>query len=131
MTKDILQKKLYTIWNYLYPGKDTSNLKTFIDEIDTFKAKQPFSVAEEQWYKDAIVYSLYVDLFANNFNGLEEKLPYLRDLGVTCLWLLPILESPMKDDASTSAVTTWSEQNFWDYPKMPMTQHVRNGFAGF
>jgi maltose alpha-D-glucosyltransferase/alpha-amylase len=98
MTKDILQKKLYTIWNYLYPGKDTSNLKTFIDEIDTFKAKQPFSVAEEQWYKDAIVYSLYVDLFANNFNGLEEKLPYLRDLGVTCLWLLPILESPMKDD---------------------------------
>ncbi|HRZ77918.1 MAG TPA: alpha-amylase family glycosyl hydrolase, partial [Bacteroidales bacterium] len=29
--------------------------------------------------------------------GLEAKLPYLRDLGVNCLWLLPILDSPMRD----------------------------------
>ncbi|MCX7279206.1 MAG: alpha-amylase family glycosyl hydrolase, partial [Burkholderiales bacterium] len=27
----------------------------------------------------------------------RDRLPYLQDLGVTCLWLLPILDSPMRD----------------------------------
>jgi len=43
------------------------------------------------------VYCLYVDLFSGTFQGLEEKLDYLQKLGVNCLWLLPMLESPMKD----------------------------------
>jgi maltose alpha-D-glucosyltransferase/alpha-amylase len=30
--------------------------------------------------------------------GLTEKLDYLRDLGVNCLWLMPIFQSPLKDD---------------------------------
>ena len=29
--------------------------------------------------------------------GLTDKLDYLQDLGVTALWLLPILDSPMRD----------------------------------
>jgi len=52
---------------------------------------------EEDWYKDAIVYALYVNLFNTDFNGLTEKLDYLKQLGVNCLWLLPILDSPMRD----------------------------------
>jgi maltose alpha-D-glucosyltransferase/alpha-amylase len=52
---------------------------------------------ESDWYKDAIVYALYVNLFNEDFNGLTEKLDYLQDLGVNCLWLLPILDSPMRD----------------------------------
>ena len=49
------------------------------------------------WYKDVVVYSLYADLFNNDFKGLIEKLDYLQNLGVNCLWLLPILDSPMRD----------------------------------
>lgn len=49
------------------------------------------------WYKEAVVYSLYVDLFNQHFAGLIEKLDYLQALGINCLWLLPILLSPMKD----------------------------------
>ncbi len=30
--------------------------------------------------------------------GLLQKLDYLQDLGVTCLWLLPFFPSPLKDD---------------------------------
>ena len=30
--------------------------------------------------------------------GLIQKLDYLQDLGVTCLWLLPFFPSPLKDD---------------------------------
>ena len=38
-----------------------------------------------------------MDLFNNDFSGLIDKLDYLEDLGVNCLWLLPILDSPMRD----------------------------------
>jgi maltose alpha-D-glucosyltransferase / alpha-amylase len=33
-----------------------------------------------------------------DFPGLIQKLDYLQDLGVTCLWLLPFFPSPLKDD---------------------------------
>jgi maltose alpha-D-glucosyltransferase/alpha-amylase len=66
--------------------------------------RQP-SVADPLWYKDAIIYELPVKSFydanadgVGDFQGLYEKLDYLRDLGVTCLWLLPFFPSPLKDD---------------------------------
>ncbi|MFL6840093.1 MAG: maltose alpha-D-glucosyltransferase [Bradyrhizobium sp.] len=61
--------------------------------------------ADELWYKDAIIYQLHVKAFADSnndgigdFAGLTEKLPYLQDLGVTALWLLPFYPSPGRDD---------------------------------
>ncbi len=57
------------------------------------------------WYKDAIIYELHVKSFRDSngdgigdFRGLIEKLDYLRDLGVTALWLLPFYPSPLRDD---------------------------------
>jgi maltose alpha-D-glucosyltransferase/alpha-amylase len=57
------------------------------------------------WYKDAVFYEIYVRAFNDSNNdghgdlrGLIEKLDYLKDLGVDCLWLLPIYPSPLKDD---------------------------------
>ena len=61
--------------------------------------------ADPLWYKDAVVYETHVRAFfdSNNdgvgdFAGLIEKLDYLQDLGVTCLWLLPFFPSPGRDD---------------------------------
>src|SRR5512142_1466054 len=57
------------------------------------------------WYKDAIFYEVYVRAFADSNGdgqgdlcGLIGKLDYIRDLGVDCIWLLPICESPLVDD---------------------------------
>lgn len=57
------------------------------------------------WYKDAIIYETHVKAFFDSnsdgigdFPGLFEKLDYLQDLGVTCLWLLPFFPSPLRDD---------------------------------
>ncbi len=57
------------------------------------------------WYKDAIIYELHIKAFydsdgdgAGDFRGLTMKLDYLRDLGVTAVWLLPFYPSPLKDD---------------------------------
>ena len=52
-----------------------------------------------------MIYELHVRAFSDSngdgtgdFRGLIEKLDYLRDLGVTALWLLPFYPSPLKDD---------------------------------
>jgi maltose alpha-D-glucosyltransferase / alpha-amylase len=57
------------------------------------------------WFKSAIIYELHVRAFFDStgdgkgdINGLISKLPYLQDLGVNCLWLLPMYPSPLRDD---------------------------------
>lgn len=57
------------------------------------------------WYKDAVFYELYVRAFKDgnddghgDFKGLLSKLDYLQQLGVDCIWLLPIFPSPLVDD---------------------------------
>jgi maltose alpha-D-glucosyltransferase/alpha-amylase len=51
-------------------------------------------LADDLWYKDAVVYQLHVKSFADSnndgigdFEGLTDRLDYLQDLGVTALWL--------------------------------------------
>jgi maltose alpha-D-glucosyltransferase/alpha-amylase len=60
---------------------------------------------DDLWYKNAIFYELYVRAFKDSngdgkgdLKGAIQKLDYLKDLGVTCLWLLPIYPSPLRDD---------------------------------
>ena len=69
------------------------------------KMKLKGSAQDPLWYKDAIIYETHVKAFfdSNNdgigdFAGLTQKLDYLQDLGVTCLWLLPFFPSPLRDD---------------------------------
>ena len=57
------------------------------------------------WYKDAVFYELYPRAFFDSngdghgdLRGILDKLDYLRELGVDCLWLLPIFASPLVDD---------------------------------
>jgi len=57
------------------------------------------------WYKDAVFYQVSVRAFKDSngdgygdLRGLEEKLTYIRDLGIDCIWLMPIYPSPLKDD---------------------------------
>ena len=88
---------LFRIWDELYPGEPSDMLKIFTAEIDRLTSDISLPALENEWYKDAVVYSLYVDLFNKDFVGLTERLDYLQDLGVNCLWLLPILDSPMRD----------------------------------
>ncbi|HEX2138375.1 MAG TPA: alpha-amylase family protein [Woeseiaceae bacterium] len=59
----------------------------------------------DHWWKDAVIYAVDVERFCDSngdgfgdFKGLESKLPYLADLGVTCLWLLPFYPSSNRDN---------------------------------
>ena len=68
---------------------------------------QPVSAppSDLTWYKDAIIYECHVRAFMDSsldgigdFQGLISKLDYLKDLGITALWLLPFYPSPGRDD---------------------------------
>ena len=57
------------------------------------------------WYKDAVFYEISVRAFKDSngdgigdLRGLTEKLDYLQDLGVDCIWIMPIYPSPLRDD---------------------------------
>lgn len=61
--------------------------------------------APADWYRDAVFYQVYVRGFFDStgdgngdLRGLTEKLDYIRDLGVDCVWLMPLYPSPLKDD---------------------------------
>jgi len=69
------------------------------------KLIRPGSAADPLWYKDAVFYELHIRAFydsngdgVGDLPGLIQKLDYIQDLGVTCLWLLPFFPSPLKDD---------------------------------
>jgi trehalose synthase len=57
------------------------------------------------WWKTAMVYCLDVQTFMDwdddgmgDLVGLTERLDYLSDLGVTCLWLMPFYPTADRDD---------------------------------
>ena len=58
-----------------------------------------------KWWKEEIAYQIYPRSFydSNNdgigdINGIIEKLDYLKELGITLLWICPIFKSPMDDN---------------------------------
>lgn len=60
---------------------------------------------DDMWFKDAVFYEAPVKSFFDSsgdgigdFAGMTEKLEYIRDLGVDCIWLLPMYPSPGHDD---------------------------------
>jgi maltose alpha-D-glucosyltransferase / alpha-amylase len=74
-------------------------------QIATSEIKPVTKPAAELWYKEAVIYQLHIKTFcdANNdgigdFQGLLSKLDYLKNLGITAVWLLPFYPSPLKDD---------------------------------
>ncbi len=88
------------------------------------------------WYKDAIFYQLYVRAFYDSngdghgdLKGLTQKLDYLQELGVDCLWLMPTYPSPLKDDGYDIAdyyniAETFG--NLEDFKDLIQAAHKRN-----
>lgn len=57
------------------------------------------------WYQQAVIYELHVRSFCDSdgdgvgdFIGLTSKLDYLKEMGVSAIWLLPFYPSPLRDD---------------------------------
>ena len=56
------------------------------------------------WLKNAVFYEIYPQSFYDtngdgigDFNGIIEKLPYIKSLGCNAIWMNPCYDSPFKD----------------------------------
>ena len=60
---------------------------------------------QTNWYKDAVIYQIYPRSFCDgngdglgDIPGIISKLDYLKELGVNCVWLSPVYDSPQDDN---------------------------------
>src|SRR5436309_4696195 len=63
-----------------------------------------WSEADPLWFKRAVFYEIHLRGFydgnddgSGDFRGLTEKLDYLQEIGIDCIWLLPFYPSPLRD----------------------------------
>ena len=76
-----------------------------MNDMSTSAPAASVHAADPLWFKDAVIYQLHLKTFfdGNNdgvgdFAGLLQKLDYVKELGVTAIWMLPFYPSPRRDD---------------------------------
>ncbi len=67
-------------------------------------------MAEGNWYQSEqmVGMQLYVDRYSSNLNGLAKKLPYIQDLGVNFLHLMPVTTRPEGPNDGGYAVNSYT-----------------------
>ena len=87
------------------------------------------------WYKNAVIYQVHVRAFYDSngdgigdFEGLAQKLDYLRELGIDAIWLMPFFPSPLRDDGYDISDYTSVHPNYGtldDFKKFLAAAHER------
>lgn len=94
--------KLKHISRHLGKGLPETLLELVNSEQETIKDSDSIS---PKWWKEAVFYQIYPKSFCDfdgdgigDIKGIISKLDYLKDLGIDCLWLSPIYDSPNDDN---------------------------------
>lgn len=90
------------IFKTLYPKSEEKDLLDIIETINSFYNDRKDSLKEidkkreivRDWHLDQkwVATMLYVDLYAGNIKEMENYLPYLKELGINYVHLMPLLE---------------------------------------
>lgn len=105
-----LQKRIEAAATVLYGKKQAEEVSKQINDIIVKARKnRPADLLKEDyerptdWYKNEQAYMFYAERFGtkdgkpNTFKNLIPMLDYMKNLGVSTIYLLPFLESPMID----------------------------------
>lgn len=95
----------------------------WLDRSPEWKSIDAMREADRTWYKAGhlIGAMAYVDLFADDLAGLQEQIPYLKEMGITYLHLMPLYRSPDGDDDGGYAVSSYREVD----PDLGTTKDLR------
>jgi len=77
------------------------------------KALDALRAADPHWYQShrMVGAMCYVDLFAGDVKGVAAHIPYLTELGVTYLHLMPVFQTPKGDNDGGYAVSSYRDLN--------------------
>ena len=102
------------------------------EPVPDFTLEQP---RDPDWYKRAVFYEVLVRGFQDangdgtgDIRGLTSRLDYLQWLGVDCIWLLPLYESPLRDggyDISDFMQVLPEYGNIGDFVELVREAHKR------
>jgi len=90
---------IYYYYLILSDSFGSSSKKTLVLKVKNQKVKiQDFSLSPD-WAQDAVIYEIFVERFTKqgDLQGVIQKIPYLKELGINCIWLMPIFESPTEN----------------------------------
>lgn len=75
------------------------------EKTTTTSSKNTPGIADQKWWKEAVVYQIYPRSFKDSngdgvgdLKGIISKLDYLKSLGINVIWLNPIYASPNDDN---------------------------------
>jgi len=90
-----------------------STTEMWIDRPGELKALDGLRETDPYWYQANRMLGAmcYVDLFSGDISGVRDKIPYLTELGVTYLHLMPVFLVPSGDNDGGYAVSSYREIN--------------------
>lgn len=104
-------EELRSLFTSLYPEDCFSRFEHVLESHRKKRSPQLKELdrqrqASGRWYlKGSMIgMTMYTDLFAGNLKGLEEKVPYLKELGISYLHLMPLMKMPHPDNDGGYAV---------------------------
>lgn len=88
-------------------------LDHFEKRSSTQKEKDLHRAQNPNWYSSEkmVGMMLYTDRFNKNFKGLQDKIPYFKNLGINTLHLMPFLEVPEPENDGGYAVKDYRKTN--------------------
>jgi amylosucrase/maltose alpha-D-glucosyltransferase/alpha-amylase len=102
-------------YDFFYHLEDILSTTTqlWIDRPDELKALDASREADPHWFQSnrMVGAMCYVDQFTGDLAGLRTRVPYLTELGITYLHLMPLYKTPEGDNDGGYAVTSYRETN--------------------
>ena len=122
------------------PESDFKRRCAIVDNEFDWEGDRPLNIP----LKDSVIYEMHVRGFTNHkssgvsqpgtYSGIVEKIPYLKELGITAVELLPVFEFNEMESIFNDPETGRPLKNFWGYSPLaffaPKASYAVNGTNG-
>lgn len=100
-------------YDFFYHLESLLNIITqaWVERPDSLKALDAARESQPNWFQDHKMLGgvCYVDLFAGDLEGIVQKIPYFKELGLTYLHLMPLFRSPEGENDGGYAISSYRE----------------------
>jgi amylosucrase len=112
---DILVQVYGQQYDFFYHLESLLHLlvQSWIQRPDELKELDRQREAQPDWFQSNQMLGgvCYVDLFAENLNGICERIPYFKELGLTYLHLMPLFLAPEGENDGGYAISSYRDVN--------------------